>query len=395
MSELGNPPSHAMPDGVAAVAAEVITQQSAGPVPPVAPAPLTAVQLALYAGWTMAVLYGNLQDQPDDVLELRTVNQLQPPQRRELELARIGHLLDELSCVPAIRPSDLTAKVPADGADAHVLSPNLADLHLAILEALAASPPDVLLAYQLGRSLRDTVNPPLVPAADPKQQPVPALARQFGRERIATLQQWLATLADQLPRHAASVVATCLGRWSEFAAVTVGTNSQITRHNRASIEKTMCQYLLPQGDTWLMLLTGARPMSGLLSPEAYVAAAEEALHRSVVTARQVLKHYWFAVIIIAAAVGGLLYLTISNLGGAAEVWTSIATVGGGVGVSANAVGSATRRLAAEAGGPVFAMAEEDAMAWAVTTIPKVDLSRRGVRKLRKAGIAPPASLGRI
>ncbi len=29
---------------------------------PVAPPPLTAMQLALYAGWTMAVLYGNLQD---------------------------------------------------------------------------------------------------------------------------------------------------------------------------------------------------------------------------------------------------------------------------------------------------------------------------------------------
>lgn len=392
MSEVGNPSSHSLPDGLAVATQEVIATEQAAPATPISPDPLTAIQLALYTGWTMAVLYGNLQDQPDDVLELRTVNELQPPDRRELELARIGHLLGELSCVPAIRPSDLMAQVPAGAADANALSPNLMDLHRAILEALTASPPDVLLAYQLGRSLRDTVNPPLMPAADAKPQ-VPALARQFSRERIATMQEWLATLADQLPRHAASVVATCLGRWSEFVAVTVGTNSQIKSRQRAAFEATMCQYLLPQGDTWLMLLTGARPMAWP-SPEAYVAAAEEALHRSAITVRQVLKHYWFAAIIVAAAVGGVLYLTISNLAGAAEVWTSIATVGGGVGISANAVTSTTRRLAAEAGGPVFAVAEEDAMAWAVTTMPKVDLNGRGVRKLRKAGIAPSANLGR-
>ena len=394
MSEIENPASHSMPDGVAAVAAEVIEPGQVAPATPIVPAPLTAIQLALYAGWTMAVLYGNLQDQPDDIPELRTVNELQPPQRRELELARLQHLLEELSCVPAIRPADLTAKVPRGAAVADALSPSLTDLHLAILEALTASPPDTLLAYQLGRSLRDTVNPPLQ-QPDASKPAVPALVRQFGRKRIATMQEWLATLAGQLPPHAASVVATSLGRWSEFAGVTVGTPSQLKRHDRATIETTMCQYLLPQGDTWLMLLTGARPTAGLLSPEAYVAAAEEALHRSAVTVRQVLKHYWLAAIIIAAAVGGLLYLVLSNLAGASLVWSSIATVGGGAGLSVNAITSTTRKLAVEAGAPVFAMAEEDAMAWAVTTMPKLDLSRRGIRKLRKAGIAPPTTLGRI
>jgi hypothetical protein len=53
------------------------------------------------------------------------------------------------------------------------------------------------------------------------------------------------------------------------------------------------------------------------------------------------------------------------------------------------------RLAAEAEQPVFAMAEEDAMAWAITTMPAVDLTSRGVRRLRKAGVAPSSSLGRV
>ncbi len=132
------------------------------------------------------------------------------------------------------------------------------------------------LAYELGRSLRDTVNPPLENAAD-QDRPCPALARQFGRERIARLQEWLATLSAQFPQHAAAVVATSLGRWSELSAAT---STQLRKGDGRTVATAMCEYLLPQGDVWLLLLTGARSASGLLSPEAYVAAGEVALRRS-------------------------------------------------------------------------------------------------------------------
>jgi hypothetical protein len=387
MSELRDPTSSSVPNAVTALAPGMIAPE------PGAPAPLTTIQLALYAGWTMAVLYGNLPDQPTEIPELRTVNELQPPQRRELELARLRYLLKQLARVPAIAQADLTPKIPAS-ADSVEFNGEIADLHLTVLKALTAGPPDPLLAYQLGRSLRDTVNPP-VARAPAATAPTSALAQQLRRDRIAKLQEWLATLAQGLPPHAAPVVATSLGRWSEFAAVTLGTNSKLMSGDQTGIETEMRKYLLPQGDTWLMLLTGARPTAGLLSPEAYVAAAEDALRRSARSVRQVLQHYWLAVVIAAAALGGVLYLVISNLGGAAKVWTSIAAVGTSLGISANSIMSTTRRLAAEAEQPVFAMAEEDAMAWAVTTLPPaVNLSYRGARQLRKAGVAPPGSLGR-
>jgi hypothetical protein len=35
------------------------------------------------------------------------------------------------------------------------------------------------------------------------------------------------------------------------------------------------------------------------------------------------------------------------------------------------------------------------MAWAITTLPPASLSFRAVRRLRRAGIPPTASLGRI
>jgi hypothetical protein len=388
MPELRDPTSPSVPNAVTALAPGMIAPE------PGAPAPPTTIQLALYAGWTMAVLYGNLPDQPTEIAELRTVNELQPPQRRELELARLQYLLKQLARVPAIAQADLMPKIPAS-ADNVEFNDEITDLHLAVLKALTAGPPDALLAYQLGRSLRDTVNPPLVRAPG-STAPTSALARQLRRDRIAKLQEWLATLAQGLPPHAAPVVATSLGRWSEFAAITLGTNSKLISGDQSGIETEICKYLLPQGDAWLMLLTGARPTAGLLSPEAYVAAAEEALQRSARSIRQVLQHYWFAVVIAAAALGGVLYLVISNLGGAAKVWTSIAAVGTSLGISANSIMSTTRRLAAEAERPVFAMAEEDAMAWAVTTMPpEVNITRQGARKLRKAGVAPPSTLGRI
>jgi hypothetical protein len=60
----------------------------------VTPPLLTAVQLALYAGWTMAVLYRHLEVQPADRPELPSASELQPRQCRALELARLRHRHD-------------------------------------------------------------------------------------------------------------------------------------------------------------------------------------------------------------------------------------------------------------------------------------------------------------
>ncbi len=367
---------------------------------PAGPPPLTAVQLALSTGWTMAVLYGHIQaPPPGGVPALPTAHELQPADRRELEFSRLGHLLHQLSFLPGltdlpgIAQSALAIVGPADFADGSALRPRLTTVHLAILKALTAGPPEIQLAYELGRSLRDSVSPPLATSQDPAG---PALARQFARDRIARLQEWLAILSTQFPQHTAAVVATSLGRWSELVAATAGpASARLSKGDGRAVAAQMCEYLLPQGDSWLQLLTGARPAAGLLSPEGYVAAGEVALSRSAAIVRRVLRHYWPALLVVAAALAGTLYLTVSALSGAAEVWTSIAAITGSLGISANAIASSTSRLAAEAATPVFAMSEEDAMAWAVTAMPPVSLSYRGVQRLRSAGIAPPGSLGRV
>jgi len=384
-------PGESVTDPVTA-AADVLTI-AASPLGQPAPPPMTAVQLALYAGWTMAVLYGRIQaPSANDVTELPTTHELQPDQRRTLELRRLRHLLQRLTIQPELAGSDLPTNVPADDASEKTLRGTLPALNLAILEALAVTRPEVELAYELGRSLRDTANPP----PEREAPHAPALARQLGRGRIAKLQEWLATLSVQFPQHTAAIVATSLGRWSEFAAVTLQTAKPPLKKGQAvNVAATMCDYLLPQGDLWLMLLTGARSTSGLLNPEGYVAAGELALHRSAAIVRQVIRRYAAELLILAAALGFIIYLAVNNLGGAARVWTTIAAIGGSLGISARTITSASSRLTAEAERPVFTMAEEDAMAWAITTLPAVGLTSRGNQRLRKAGVGPKESLGRI
>jgi hypothetical protein len=347
----------------------------------------------------MAVLYGKIEPIPVGAVPgLPTANELQPADRRRLESERLGHLLRRLAAMPGFAGSSLPTKVPAPDGGEEAWEEPLRKLNLEILCALAATRQATLLAYQLGRSLRDTANPP------DQHPPKPTLSRVFARDRIATLQGWLAELSSDLPPHAelssglpsqaAAVVAASLGRWSEFATVTAGTSSARLNSGGGPAE-TMYTYLLRQGDLWLMLLTGAYSTSGLLSPEGYVAAGELALSRSATISRGILRHYWPALLVGAIALAAILYLAIKYLGGAAKVWTSITAIVGSLGITAQAVTSTTARLAAEAERPVFGAAEEDVMAWAITTLPPLRLSPRQVRRLRKAGIAPPASLARI
>jgi hypothetical protein len=344
---------------------------------------LRPVQLALYAGWTMALLYGTIATaQENRPAELPTVNELAPEERRQLELARLRQLLTRL--LPDFGGSARIADVPCGDDDQHQRTRRsmLESLNLATLTALTTTRPELQLAYELGRSLRDTANPAGGAAA---------VGKQLERGRIAKLQEWLLTLSPEFPTLTAAVVAGSIGRWSDLAAVTVDGGESTQGPTAAA----MYTYLLQQGDVWLMLLIGEIATSGLLTPEGYVSAGETALRRSAAMARGIIRHYWFGLLCVAAALGATLFLSASYLGGAGKVWTSIACIAGALGVSVQTIASTSARLARNAERPVFAVAEEDAMAWAITTMPPLTLPARSVRRLRRAGVAPAASLGRF
>lgn len=358
--------------------------------PPADVAPLTAAQLAVHVGWTMAVLYGSIPQIPSDPAQLPTVHELPELQRKQLELGRLGHLLTILAALPECAGSGLPTDVSGIDPAAPDFKDQLADFNLQLLDAMSAAEPETELAYGLGRSLRDTANPPAEGSSR-----VAAVARQLRRGRVSRIQDWLATLAPQFPLHAAAIVSRSMGFWSELAAATISASQKTSLKQGDSEEfaSKMGSYLLPQGDLWLLLLVGTRPTAGLLTPEGYVAAGEAALRRSARIARKVVRHYWAVLAILAVALGAVLYLASAYLGGAAMVWTSIAAIATSMGISAQAIASATGRLAAEAERPVIGLEKEDAMAWAITMMPRADLTVRGVRQLRRAGVAPSVGLG--
>jgi hypothetical protein len=106
-------------------------------------------------------------------------------------------------------------------------------------------------------------------------------------------------------------------------------------------------------------------------------------------------HYWVALLVLAIALAAILFISAKYLGGAAKVWTQIAAIATSLGVTARGIGSGVARLSTSAERPIYQAEKLDAMAWSVTTLPRVDLNRQGVRTLRRAGILQSSSLGRL
>jgi hypothetical protein len=359
----------------------------------------------------MAVLFGHLQGTQGTPSQLPTEHELPENQRLRLELARLQVLLNNLGpASPAAATTIATFTVPTTTAkwierssgrpstDTEIakaekdLRAALLAFNTELLVDLAKASREFELAYELGRSLRVTVNPPV--NADNQEN---ALTAQLDRGRVAKLQEWLLMLAPNLPGISSTVVSTSLGRWSDFSTTVFDDKSPGSLRGGEtpqSVADNMLKALLPQGDVWLDLLSGATTTDGLLTPEAYVAAGEAALGRTARIVKRIALHYWYALSAVGAAVGGAMWLATAYLGGAGKVWTQIAAIAAGLGVSGKGIVSAVVRLSRAAEQPIFALEERDAMAWMITTLPRVNLDNQGVRALRRSGIARSSPLGR-
>jgi hypothetical protein len=99
---------------------------------------------------------------------------------------------------------------------------------------------------------------------------------------------------------------------------------------------------------------------------------------------------------VAAALGGIIYLAVSDLSGASKVWTQIAAVAGALGITSKGITSRMAKLSQQAQTSVFSAERTDAMAWAITYIPAdLKLDRQGVKALRSSGIRGSVPLGRV
>lgn len=385
------------------------------------PDPLTVgVQAAFDVGWTMAGLANDATAQTplgDVDRLLPTEHELDRSQRSRLDVVRLECLTHAIEAsFPANGEGTFSADLTTLETDVKAASDwkkvgqDLSALHSDILGYLACLGRPMLLAYELGRSLHDTVISPAQARAEElggaqraSGQELPktlsALTTAFDRDRIAVLQEWLATVAPHFPDDCAAVVKASLGRWSEWvtAAFVSGTPGKIkgSPEEKAATVDSAPQALLRQGDVWLNILVGSEALSGLLTPESYVAAGEDALRRSARIIRRVALHYWVVIVIVVAAAAGLTALAAVNLEGAAKVWTQIATIGGALGITAKGIGTRVNKLADAGEKPIYRAFEVDALAWAATTLPTIDLDFRGVHTLRRGGIQRSAPLGRV
>lgn len=354
-----------------------------------------AIPLAIDIGWTIAVIFGQAKpdsanDRPPVNDRLPTEHELAPAARINLEVVRINALLVRLDALLPASP-DPKRKRPTVQLKSGGEEESLSDANLAILEWLACAGREYSVAYQLGRSLRDTAAPPVRESAMQT-----ALVTQLSRGRVSRLQEWLATVAPYLPADSAAVVSASIGRWSDLiSTIFLPSTPGKPRESPKTVATELTRALLPQGDAWINLLVGAESAEALLTPEGLVAAGEAALGRAARIVRRIAVHYWFVLLVLIIAVAAAVYFASRDLGGAGKIWTQIASVAGGLGITAKGASNTLTRLSEDAEKPIFGAARIDAMAWAITAIPAdLKLNRPGVKALRRAGIPPSGPMGR-
>jgi len=374
------------------------------------------VPLCFQLGWTMAILYTDGPAFSGGSDQLCSTHELDRANRTNLEMTRLVALVKRLkNAYPDIFKPDLaTAKTawwqagspgPTPAAQdcearRQALHGELPKLNLTLLTELAKCGTEAELGYQVGRSLRDTVLPPALDSytSSPEAE---RLARRLRRDRVEILQEWLTTLAAQFPQHAATIVSTSLGRWSDLAQVALRDDGPgRLKHAKVTDAKdqaaqAMAPRLLQQGDIWFGLLVGTETTDALRTPEAIAAAGDATVRRSLRIIWNVTRHYWWAIAFILVLAGAIITFAIFLLGDAGKVFTSIATVAAALGISWKGIASAIPRVAGEAGRPIFETEEVEAMAWSVTILPPLAVNRKGTRYLRSAGITPEVPLGRM
>jgi hypothetical protein len=92
---------------------------------------------------------------------------------------------------------------------------------------------------------------------------------------------------------------------------------------------------------------------------------------------------------VPVALAGLLYLVISNLSGASQVWASLVTVAVVVGSGTWGLGSGVSQALGGVGYEIWSAAKLDASAWGVTWLPALTASTVERARLEVRGVAMP------
>ncbi len=340
---------------------------------------------AFSAGWTIAQLHGPILSRPNPSdVPLPTVRELARDDRITLTLDELDTLFDGPLATPltakAGQAAITTAAVrgvgdPKKPVQLDNFRTAIEQLHRLLLERLTVADASLGSAYSLGRSLSDTCW---------LTHTSVDFEREFNKYRRSHLQAWLADLAPRLPHLAAPAVASSLDRWAGWLDVN-------RRLNWQTDGRAVQNAARAQGDQWRSLLAGDREPTALLTPEGYVQAGQDALHRAGSIIRRLAANFWVPLVAVLAVTAIAVVVSLRYSNGTAKVWTSIVSLAAGVGITGKSIQSGVKGLAADASKPLLELVDSDAIAWAATILPGLNASPTQRRRLRQLGVAPPSA----
>jgi hypothetical protein len=263
-------------------------------------------------------------------------------------------------------------------------------LNQAILDEFADDP-ERLSAYQLGLTLSDLVWLPCIaaPGAESPASRPSALYGLFARSHLATVHTLLSGAGTQLPSGAATVVSRSVDNWADWIDVNSGRIKSAGTDTWSEQADVVLRALRVQGWVWRSVLVANPEVSVQPSMGAWVQAGSSIARAVRMIGGVILRRFWPLVLIALVALGGLLYLVISNLTGASQVWASLVTVAAVVGSGAWGVGSGVSQAFDGVGYDIWSAAKLDAAAWGITWLPALTATTAERVKLEGRGVAMP------
>ena len=247
-------------------------------------------------------------------------------------------------------------------------------------------------AYQLGLSLSDLVWLPGITApageASPASRPS-GLFGLFARSHLAAVQTLLSGAGKQLPSGAATIVSRSLDNWADWIDVNSARIKSPGADTWSPDADTVLHALRVQGWVWRSVLIADPEVAVQPSMGAWVQAGSSIARAARMIGAVIVRRFWPVVVIALVALGGLLYLVISNLSGASQVWASLVTVAAIVGSSTWGLGSGVSQAFDGVGYEIWSAAKLDAAAWGVTWLPALTASRVERARLEVRGVAMP------
>jgi len=268
----------------------------------------------------------------------------------------------------------------------------IAGLNQAILDHFADDV-ERLSAYQLGLALSDLVWLPYIP--EPGRDPDPDAARpsalfsQFARPQMAGMKTLISGAGSQIPPSAGAVVSRSLDNWADWLDVNMANIKLSGTDTWSPKAATVLHALRVQGQVWHAVLVADPEVSVSPSMGAWVQAATKIAQAAQKVSGVVLRRFWPVAAVLLALLGGLLYLVISNLSGASQVWASMVTVVAVVGFGGAGLGTGVSRALGGVGFEVWSAAKLDAEAWGVTWLPAIVPTTMEKTKLSSRGVSAP------